>query len=120
MALKLRLARAGTTKRPYYHVVVADARSPRDGRFIEKIGTYNPMLGKDHAGRLVLKEERIKHWLGVGALPTDRVARFFGDAGLVPKPEVHESPKRSAPKAKAKERAKATADAAAKAAGGAA
>jgi small subunit ribosomal protein S16 len=120
MSLKIRLARGGAKKRPFYSIVVADSRSPRDGRFIERIGTYNPMLDKGHADRLVLKEERIKHWLGVGALPTDRVARFFGDAGLVPKPEVHESPKRSAPKAKAQERTKATADAAAKATGGAA
>jgi small subunit ribosomal protein S16 len=118
MSLKIRLARGGAKKRPFYSIVVADSRSPRDGRFIERIGTYNPMLDKDHAERLVLKEERIKHWLGVGALPTDRVARFFGDAGLVKKPEVHESPKRSTPKAKAQERAKATAEAAAKAAGG--
>jgi small subunit ribosomal protein S16 len=112
MALKIRLARGGAKKRPFYSIVVADSRSPRDGRFIEKIGTYNPMLGKDHVGRLVLKEERIKHWLGVGALPTDRVARFFGDVGLVAKPERRETPAKSAPKAKAQERAKAAAEAA--------
>jgi small subunit ribosomal protein S16 len=109
MALKIRLARGGAKKRPFYSIVVADSRSPRDGRFIEKIGTYNPMLAKDHASRLVLKEERIKHWLGVGALPTDRVARFFGDVGLVAKPERRETPAKSAPKAKAQERAKAEA-----------
>ena len=112
MALKIRLARGGAKKRPFYSIVVADSRSPRDGRFIEKIGTYNPMLAKDHAARLVLKEERIKHWLGVGALPTDRVARFFGDVGLVAKPERRETPAKSAPKAKAQERAKAAAEAA--------
>src|SRR5579859_182126 len=112
MALKIRLARGGAKKRPFYSIVVADSRSPRDGRFIERIGTYNPMLDKGHADRIVLKEERIKHWLGVGALPTERVARFFGDAGLYAKPEIRESPKRSAPKAKAQERAKAAAEAA--------
>jgi small subunit ribosomal protein S16 len=109
MALKIRLARGGAKKRPFYSIVVADSRSPRDGRFIEKIGTYNPMLAKDHASRLVLKEERIKHWLGVGALPTDRVARFFGDVGLLAKPDRRETPAKSAPKAKAQERAKAEA-----------
>jgi small subunit ribosomal protein S16 len=117
MSLKIRLARGGAKKRPFYSIVVADSRSPRDGRFIEKIGTYNPMLDKGHADRLTLKEERVKHWLGVGALPTERVARFFGDAGLLGKPEVRETPKRSAPKAKAQERLKA-AEAAAKAASG--
>src|SRR5579864_5775145 len=83
MSLKIRLARGGAKKRPFYAIVVADARSPRDGRFIEKLGTYNPMLEKGHADRVTLKEERLKHWLGVGAQPTDRVARFLGDAGLV-------------------------------------
>jgi small subunit ribosomal protein S16 len=116
MALKIRLARGGAKKRPFYSIVVAESRSPRDGRFIEKIGTYNPMLDKGHAERLVIKEERVKHWLGVGALPTERVARFFGDAGFIPKPEITESPQRSTPKAKAQERAKAAAEAAAKAA----
>lgn len=117
MALKIRLARGGAKKRPFYSVVVSDSRSPRDGRFIERLGTYNPMLEKGHADRLVLKTERIQHWLGVGALPTDRVARFLSDAGLVAKPEIHESPKKSAPKAKAQERAKAAAAAAEAAAG---
>ena len=82
MALKLRLARAGTKKRPYYHVVVADARSPRDGRFIEKIGTYDPKL-VDKEKRVNLLAERCSHWLSVGAQPTDRVARFFDAAGLL-------------------------------------
>ena len=109
MSLKIRLARGGAKKRPFYSIVVADSRSPRDGRFIEKIGTYNPMLEKDHAQRLVLKEERVKHWLGVGALPTERVERFFGDVGILPKPAMRETPTRSAPKAKAQERAKAEA-----------
>jgi len=115
MALKIRLARGGAKKRPFYSIVIADSRSPRDGRFIEKVGTYNPMLDKGHTDRLVIKEERVKHWLGVGALPTDRVARFFGDVGLGAKPAIRETPAKSAPKAKAQERAK-SADEAAKAA----
>ena len=92
MALKIRLARGGAKKRPFYSIVIADARSPRDGRFIEKVGTYNPMLDRDHADRVTLKEERLKHWLGVGAQPTERVARFLGNAGLAPKPEIRETP----------------------------
>ncbi|MBV8889750.1 MAG: 30S ribosomal protein S16 [Alphaproteobacteria bacterium] len=117
MSLKIRLARGGAKKRPYYNIVVADARSPRDGRFIEKVGTYNPMLDRGHADRIRLKEERIRHWLGVGAQPTDRVARFFGDAGLVEKPAVTETPVKSKPKAKAQERAKAAEEAARAASG---
>ncbi|MFT8715792.1 30S ribosomal protein S16 [Gluconobacter potus] len=112
MSLKIRLARAGAKKRPYYHIVVADSRSPRDGRFIEKVGSYNPMLPADHADRIRLVDERIKHWLSNGALATDRVARFLGNAGLAPKPTYNEQPKKSAPKAKAQERAKAAAAAA--------
>jgi small subunit ribosomal protein S16 len=118
MSLKIRLTRGGAKKRPYYSIVVADSRSPRDGRFIEKVGTYNPMVDKGHAERLVMKTERIQHWLAVGALPTERVARFFGDAGLVPKPEIRETPQKSAPKAKAQERAKAAAAASEAASGG--
>ena len=87
MALKIRLTRGGAKKRPIYRIVVAESSSPRDGRFIEKLGTYNPMLPKDHAERLTLNEERIKHWLSVGALPTDRVSRFLEAAGLVAKKE---------------------------------
>lgn len=117
MALKIRLARGGAKKRPFYSIVVADSRSPRDGRFIEKLGTYNPMLDRDHADRVTLKTERVQHWLGVGALPSDRVARFLGEAGLIEKPAVRESPKKSQPKAKAQERAKAAAEAAEAAAG---
>ncbi|MBV1835786.1 30S ribosomal protein S16 [Acetobacter estunensis] len=116
MSLKIRLARAGAKKRPYYHIVVADSRSPRDGRFIERVGAYNPMLPSDHADRVKLTEERIKHWLSQGALPTDRVARFLGQAGVIAKPTWNEQPKKSAPKKKAQERAKAAADAAAAAA----
>ncbi|MGB3456599.1 MAG: 30S ribosomal protein S16 [Litorimonas sp.] len=82
MALKLRLARHGAKKRPYYRIVVADSRSPRDGRFIEIVGRYNPMLPKDHEDRVKLEVEKIQEWLGKGARPTERVARFLGAAGL--------------------------------------
>ena len=114
---KAAIARGGAKKRPYYSIVVADSRSPRDGRFIEKVGTYNPMLDRSHADRVTLKAERIQHWLGVGALPTDRVARFLGDAGLIEKPAIPDNPLKSTPKARAQERAKA-AEEAAGAAGG--
>jgi small subunit ribosomal protein S16 len=113
MSLKIRLSRAGAKKRPYYHIVVADSRSPRDGRFIEKVGAYNPMLPADHADRLKLVPDRITHWLGQGAQATDRVARFLGKAGVTPMPTWNEQPKQSAPKKKAQERAKAAAEAAA-------
>ncbi|MBE7729515.1 30S ribosomal protein S16 [Komagataeibacter sp. FXV3] len=113
MSLKIRLARAGAKKRPYYHIVVADSRSPRDGRFIERVGSYNPMLPSDHADRVRLVAERITHWLSNGAQPTDRVARFLGNAGLAPKPTWNEQPKKSAPKKRAQERAAAAAEAAA-------
>jgi len=83
MSLKIRLNRGGSKKRPYYNIVIADSRSPRDGRFIEKIGAYNPMLGKDDENRLKFDADRAKHWLSVGAKPTDRVARFLSGAGLV-------------------------------------
>ncbi len=116
MSLKIRLSRGGAKKRPFYSIVIADSRSPRDGRFIEKIGTYNPMLPKEHATRITIDEDRAKHWLSVGAQPTDRVALFFGNAGLIEKREWTETPNQSAPKAKAQERAKAAAAAAAKAA----
>ncbi|GLQ21526.1 30S ribosomal protein S16 [Algimonas porphyrae] len=82
MALKLRLARHGAKKRPFYRIVVADSRSPRDGRFIEIVGRYNPMLAKDDENRVQLEVDKIKEWLGKGARPTDRVARFLGAAGL--------------------------------------
>ncbi|AWU93003.1 30S ribosomal protein S16 [Azospirillum ramasamyi] len=118
MALKIRLARGGAKKRPFYSIVIADARSPRDGRFIEKIGTYNPMLPREHEQRIILDAERAKHWLSVGAQPTDRVVLFLANAGLVEKPAVRETPKKSAPKAKAQERLKAEAAAAAAAAEG--
>ena len=116
MAVKMRLARHGAKKRPFYHIVVADARMPRDGRHIERVGSYNPMVPKDHAERLVVKEDRVKHWLSTGAQPTDRVARFLASLGLAPKVDYRESPKRSVPKAKAQERLKEKEDAKLKAA----
>ncbi len=82
MSVKIRLSRGGTKKRPYYYIVAATSSSPRDGRYIEQIGTFNPMLPKDHADRLKLNLERAKHWLSVGAQPTDRVARFLDAKGL--------------------------------------
>ncbi|HUK09824.1 MAG TPA: 30S ribosomal protein S16 [Stellaceae bacterium] len=120
MSLKIRMTRGGAKKRPFYSIVVADSRSPRDGRFIEKLGTYNPMLDRGHKERVVLKQERIQHWLKMGALPSERVARFLGDAGLAPKPEIRERPKKSAPRAKAQERSKSAAETSAAAAGEAA
>lgn len=111
MSLKIRLSRAGAKKRPYYHIVIADSRSPRDGRFIEKVGAFNPMLPQEHIDRVRLSDERVRHWLQAGALPTDRVARFLGNAGMIPMPTWNEQPKQSAPKKKAQERAKAAAGA---------
>ena len=111
MGLKIRLSRAGAKKRPYYHIVVADSRSPRDGRFIEKVGSYNPMLPAEHTDRVRLQDERLTYWLEHGALATDRVAKFLGKAGLAPMPVWREQPHQSAPKKKAQERAKANASA---------
>lgn len=113
MSLKIRLSRGGAKKRPFYSIVVTDARNPRDGRFIERVGTYNPMLDREHADRLILQIERIKHWLSVGAQPTDRVAKFLGDADLITKPAQRETPKKSAPGQKSQDRAKQRAAAAA-------
>ncbi len=84
MALKIRLARGGAKKRPYYRIVVADSRMPRDGRYIERVGVYNPMLAKDDPNRVQLVEDRIRHWMSVGAKPSDRVARFLGRAEIMP------------------------------------
>ncbi|MBU6318355.1 MAG: 30S ribosomal protein S16 [Alphaproteobacteria bacterium] len=103
MSLKIRLARGGSKHRPYYRIVVADSRSPRDGRFIEKIGAYNPLLGKDDEKRVVLDLDKTREWLAKGALPTDRVARFLGAAGLV-KWEHGDNPQRGEPGEKAKAR----------------
>ena len=116
MALKIRMSRAGAKKRPFFHIVVADSRSPRDGRFIERLGTYNPMLAKDAKDRVVLKLDRIKHWLGLGAVPSERIALFLFQAGAGAQPVIREQPKKSAPRAKTQERLKAAAEAGAKAA----
>jgi small subunit ribosomal protein S16 len=103
MALKIRLARGGAKKRPFYRIVVADVRSPRDGRFVEKIGTLNPLLAKDNENRVVLDLERAKYWLGQGAKPTDRVSRLLDAEGLV-KREARNNPKKALPGKKAQER----------------
>ena len=116
MSLKIRLSRAGAKKRPFYRVVVTDTRNSRDGRFLERLGTYDPMLPKDHPERVRLNEERIRHWLGVGALPSDRVARFLGAAEIIPMPAQRNNPQKSQPKAKAVERQAARAEKAAAAA----
>ena len=107
MSLKIRLARGGAKKRPFYRIVVADARAPRDGRFIEKIGNYDPKLA-DKEKRVTLVTERVQHWLSVGAQPTDRVARFFDAAGLL-KREPRNNPEKAKPGQKATERAEAKA-----------
>lgn len=104
MALSIRLSRGGSKKRPYYRIVVADARSPRDGKFIERIGSYNPLLAKDDEKRVVLDGERAKHWLANGAQPTDRVARFLDAAGVRER-AARSNPKKAEPGEKAKERA---------------
>ena len=112
MSLKIRLTRAGAKKRPYYRIVVADSRSPRDGRFIEKVGTYDPMKPKDDAGRVVLETEKIQAWLAKGAQPTDRVLRFLDNAGLM-KRSPRNNPQKAVPGKKSQERADARAAAAA-------
>ena len=104
MSLKIRLARAGSKKRPYYHVVVADVRSPRDRRFIESVGSWNPLLPKEGGERVKLDAERIQHWMSHGALPTDRVLRFLDEAGIA-KREARSNPTKAEPGKKAQERA---------------
>jgi len=103
MSLKIRMARGGAKKRPFYRIVVADSRMPRDGRFIEKIGHHNPMVPKGHPDRIVIDLDRVKHWMEQGAKPSDRIARFLDDAGVV-KRTYNEQPQKSAPGEKAKER----------------
>lgn len=103
MAVSIRLSRGGSKKRPYYRIVVADSRAPRDGNFIEKVGTYNPMLAKDDANRIVLNTDRVKHWIGVGAQPTDRVARFLDGAGIRER-AARNNPNKGKPGEKALER----------------
>ena len=104
MALRIRLARAGAKKRPHYRIVVADSRSPRDGRFVEKVGIYDPLQPKDSPERVKLNEERIKYWLGHGATPSDRVGRFLGEAEIIAMPARRNNPEKAKPKAKALER----------------
>src|SRR3954470_7431465 len=104
MAVSIRLSRGGAKKRPYYRIVVADSRSPRDGSFIEKIGSYNPLLAKDDANRVVLDADRARHWLSVGAQPTDRVLRFLDAAGIKER-TVRSNPNKGKPGDKATERA---------------
>ena len=104
MAVSIRLSRGGSKKRPYYRIVVADARSSRDGKFIEKIGSYNPLLAKDAENRVVLDTDRAKHWLSVGAQPTDRVARFLDAAGVRER-AARSNPNKGKPGEKATERA---------------
>jgi small subunit ribosomal protein S16 len=108
MSVRIRLARGGAKKRPFYRIVAADSRFPRDGRFLEKLGTYNPLLTSESESRVVLNEERIRHWLGQGALPSDRVARFLHKAGL-----ISEAPKHRGTGKRAAEIAKKKAEAAA-------
>jgi small subunit ribosomal protein S16 len=115
MALKIRLSRAGTKKRPYYHIVIADAAAPRDGKFIDVVGAYNPMLGKTDEKRVKLDTEKTQAWLKKGAQPTDRVLRFLDKAGLK-KRDARNNPQKALPGKKRLEREKAQADAAAKAA----
>jgi len=105
MSLKIRLARAGSKKRPFYHIVVADSRSPRDGRFIERLGFFSPLTPKDQPEhRLKLDMEKVKAWLAKGALPTDRVLRFLDEAGVM-KRATRNNPEKAKPKKKAQERA---------------
>ena len=111
MSLKIRLARGGAKKRPFYSIVVADSRNPRDGRFIEKVGTYNPILKSDDPNRVLLKLDRIQDWMSKGALPTDRVARFLDQAGVM-KREARNNPNKAQPGKKMQERAASRAPAA--------
>lgn len=103
MALKIRLARGGAKNRPFYRIVVSDSRNPRDGSFKEKVGSYNPLLPKDSAERVILDKERIQHWLDLGARPTDRVLRFLANEGMMERP-ARMNPEKAKPKAKAQER----------------
>ena len=116
MATKIRLARGGSKKRPFYRIVVADERAPRDGNFIEKIGNFNPMVPKDHKERVMLSKERAEHWLKVGALPTERVQKILFELGMMEAPKITEKTKKHLPKAKAQERVKSKEEAALKAA----
>lgn len=110
MTVKIRLSRAGTKKRPFYKIVVADVRSPRDGRFIERLGHYNPLLAQDNVERIVVKDERIKYWISVGAQMSERVALLLSTKGIVEKPSISDRPKKSSPKKKAQEKLQAEAE----------
>ena len=112
MALKIRLARGGAKKRPFYRIVVAEASAPRDGRYVERVGTYNPMVPKDHEQRLTLNGERISFWMSKGAQPTERVHKMLASAGLMAPPVLRDQPKKSAPGKKRAEREAAAAEAA--------
>ena len=113
MALKIRLARGGAKKRPFYRIVIAEASAPRDGRYVERVGTYNPMVPKDHEQRLTLNGERINFWISKGAQPTERVHKMLASAGLMAAPVVRDQPKKSAPGKKRAEREAAAAETAA-------
>lgn len=106
MSVRIRLSRGGSKKRPFYRIVAADQRAPRDGRFIEKLGTYNPLLPKDHEQRLVVDREKVAAWLKKGAQPTERMQKLLAGLGLCEAPVFHDQPKKSAPRAKTVERLK--------------
>ena len=106
MSVRIRLSRGGSKKHPFYRIVAADQRAPRDGRFIERLGSYNPLLPQDHQERLVLDTEKVKAWLAKGAEPTERLQKIFANLGLCDAPKIANQPKKSAPKAKALERIK--------------
>ena len=110
MSVKIRLARGGSKKRPYYRIVVADIRAPRDGRYIERVGSYNPLVPRDHEDRITLEKERIIEWLSKGAKPTDRVARFLDEAGIL-KREPRNNPQKAKPKKEPEEKPEAVAEA---------
>jgi small subunit ribosomal protein S16 len=114
--IKIRMARAGAKKKPYYNIVVAESRAPRDGKFLEKLGTYNPMLPRDNASRVILKAERIKFWISKGAQVSDRIAIFLGKAGIAAMPERKNNPKKAVAKTKMTDRKKVKAEKAAAAA----
>lgn len=116
MSVRIRLSRGGSKKRPFYRIVAADQRAPRDGRFIERLGSYNPMLPQEHADRFTINEERVKYWLSQGAEPTERLQKMLSKLGLVAAPAMRSQPTKSAPKAKAQERLKEQAEKAAAAA----
>lgn len=106
MSVRIRLSRGGSKKHPFYRVVAADQRAPRDGRFIERLGSYNPLLPQDHQDRLILDVEKVKAWLAKGAQPTERLQKLFANLGICDAPKIGNQPKKSAPKAKALERIK--------------